>query len=438
MATWTFHGGCRTIGGTIIELVEDKWRVVFDLGRPVSRDAPVFDRKLRAAGIADMQYMGIVPRIPGVFLGGAEAPDFARRTLVAVSHAHLDHMAHLPLLRQEIPVLVTADTKRMLTLLDALHEGVGHEVRYEVSHDDDVFTFGPFHIRLLPVDHDIPGAAGMLIETPTGRFAYSGDLRLHGRHADRTLAFAEQAKAFAPDVLWIEGTRALGKDNSEVLREAELPGQFAEVMAAAGAGVYFTYYPRHPERLNAIREACLKTSRTLAVGAPSAYVYAEYGGDLSGCAIYAGGEGLWHDDVRRFAAGCGLPVVTPEDLRGAERQFAVELPYARLRDWIDIQPEAGAVYLHADGHPLGQFDADWANMQYWLAAFGARLVRMGSSGHASRADIHALIEHIDPRVVMPVHSLAPEEISPAGVARVLPTEGVCYSLDDVLQGARVG
>ncbi len=431
MATWTFHGGCRTIGGTVIELIEDGWRLVFDLGRAVSRETPVFDGALRPAGIGDLQRMGAVPRIAGLFCDAADAPEFAGRTLVAISHAHLDHMAHLPLLRPEIPVLVTNGTMKMLTLLDVLNEGVG-QIRYQAVAPGDAYSFGPFRIRLLPVDHDIPGAAGMLIQTPSVRFVYSGDLRLHGRHADRTFAFAEEARKFAPDVLWIEGTRALAKDNSDIFYESELPDRYAEVIGEADAGVYCTHYPRHPERLDAIRQACLRTGRTLAACAGSAYVYAQFGGDLTGCAIYSGGQSAWSGTLRQFVAECGLPLVAPENLRGVEQRFVVELPYARLRDWIDIEPAPGVVYLHADGHPLGPYDPAWANLQYWLAAFGARFVRVGSSGHGSRGDIHQLIEHISPRVVLPIHSFAPEQIAPAGVARFLPQEAVGYTLDEIL------
>ena len=48
---------------------------------------------------------------------------------------------------------------------------------------------GEIEVEIVPVDHDAYGAAALLIRTPDHFIAYTGDLRLHGYHPERTKEF---------------------------------------------------------------------------------------------------------------------------------------------------------------------------------------------------------------------------------------------------------
>ncbi|MGZ6505337.1 MAG: MBL fold metallo-hydrolase, partial [Tumebacillaceae bacterium] len=164
--TWEFFGGIDSIGGTIILLECDQYRLIFDLGRLDSPSSPIFDHEVRPRGITDLQRMGLAPTIPGLLAGdGTEAPEGAK-TMVAVSHSHLDHVGMLPYLRHEIPLLLTEDTyKLLLALDDVAFEGPEQPLHYVPVAPGSVTEFGPFTITTVLVDHDTPGACGFLIET---------------------------------------------------------------------------------------------------------------------------------------------------------------------------------------------------------------------------------------------------------------------------------
>ncbi|SFU71737.1 ribonuclease J [Alicyclobacillus macrosporangiidus] len=429
--TWQFFQGIGTIGGTVIRIAVDGHRLLFDMGRVFSPAVPVFDSVLAARGIRDLQRMGLAPCIPGLFEGdGTDAPAGVR-TMVAISHSHLDHTGLLPYLREDIPVLLTEDTHRLLRALDEVLDGPRRNLAYQPVPCGETVSFGPMRITPVAVDHDTPGACGFFIETPELRFVYSGDLRLHGAHPERTRDFARAARAFRPDVLFIEGTRADTEDNSQTLYEAELARHAAEVMQAAEAGVYFTFYPRHPQRAEAFHEAARASGRRLLLSAPSAYLYAAFGGDLSDIAIYGGGEESWTEAARAFVTAHGFEVVRPAELRGREHAFAVELGYERFIDWIDIDAKPGGVFIHSNGSPLGPYDPAWNNMLHWLEVFGLRLALVGSTGHGARDDILSIVETIQPRVLMPIHSMNPGRIGLPTVPRILPAYGRIYTADDL-------
>lgn len=430
--TWEFFGGVNTIGGTIIVIECEQHRLIFDLGRLDSPASPIFDGEIRPRGITDLQRMGMAPLIPGLFAeDGTEAP-IGVKTMVAVSHSHLDHVGLLPYLRHDIPLLLTEETHRLLLALDDVaFEGPEQPLRYLPVAPGAVTEFGPFTITTVLVDHDTPGACGFLIQTPEVRFVYTGDLRMHGAHPERTEEFGRQAQAFKPDVLFIEGTRARSETNEGILKEVEIREQLINVIRDTDHGVYFTFYPRHPQRLSLFADAAKETGRTLIADARSSYIYEKFGGDVSALAIYGGSADTWTEQTERWVQARGLRVIEATELCGQEHRYVLEMPYHRLVDFIDINAKAGGCYIHSNGAPLGPYDPRWDNFLFWLDTFDLQLARVGSPGHASRGDLLSLIEAIQPRVVMPIHSFNPEMIGVTTIKRIMPEYGNVYTAEDL-------
>jgi ribonuclease J len=355
--------------------------------------------------------------------------------MVAISHSHLDHVGLLPYLRTDIPVLLTDDTHKLLKALDDVLDGPKAPLKYQPVAPNSTTQFGPFTITAVPVDHDTPGACAFLIETPELRFVYSGDLRLHGAHPERTEEFARRAREFQPDVLFIEGTRAMSDSNEGIYAESQLPQVIADTVSSSSAGVYFTFYPRHPQRLDAFVYAAKVTGRKLVLDAASAYIYEQFGGDVSSCLVYGGNAHQWTAIAKSWVESKGLSVISPPELCGREVEYLVEMLYPRLVDWVDIDVQPGARFLHSNGAPLGPFDPSWNNLMEWLKAFEVELCHVGSTGHASRADILHIIDTISPKVLMPIHSMHPERIGLTHVKRIMPEYGKTYTAK-VLEEAR--
>ncbi len=429
----TFYGGCTTIGGTIIELAHDGYRLIFDLGRAVSKKMPATQGEKLQDMICRLLDLGELPDIEGLFCEAADQDRIAKQTLIAISHAHLDHMALLSLLRHDIPVLVSKDTKRMLESLDEIAKGPGNSLRYLAIEDEERYIFGPFVLRFQPVDHDIPGASAIFIETPDGRFVYSGDLRLHGNHAQRTRAFVNAAHQFAPDLLWIEGTRARSDDLPEVIPEQELATPMEEAVRGANSGVYFSFYPRNPERVEILKRVAGVTGRKLCLLPSSAYLYSQFGGDLTGISLFQGSTPEDADERIAWFLKMQLPVVTLEEVRNNEQLFMIEMPFENMSELSEIHPGEGGVYIHSNGHPLGPYDEDWSAFQEQLELHSLAYCSIGSSGHASRREILSMIEMISPHLFMPIHTQHPERFEVKHVQRVLPEVGMQYDVGDLLQ-----
>ena len=206
--------------------------------------------------------LGALPPIEGLYnrtdLRSLPLPAYGESLplpFVLISHMHIDHMGALGLLADEAEVYMTEDSRKLYCGLVKAND---------VFYRPHCQTFGvppmewrqkgDLSFRMIPVDHDVPGACGLEIVTPDGRICYTGDLRLHGFHPEWTMAFADMARG--ADVCITEGVTASfiedfdavvpDKGLHAVMTEEALQSAIAAAASdAAGAGVHQPVPPQY-------------------------------------------------------------------------------------------------------------------------------------------------------------------------------------------------
>jgi mRNA degradation ribonuclease J1/J2 len=94
----------------------------------------------------------------------------------------------------------------------------------------------------------------------------------------------------------------------------------------------------------------------------------------------------------------------------------------QIEDGFDILNK-DALYIHSDAAPLGDFDPAYQPFLDMLAANEIEFLRLACSGHAIPKDLDRIIELIEPKTLVPIHTLHPENlVNPYG-DRILPTRG---------------
>jgi Cft2 family RNA processing exonuclease/predicted RNA-binding Zn-ribbon protein involved in translation (DUF1610 family) len=187
-------------------------------------------------------------------MGKASLPDLdalPRPDLVIVTHAHLDHSGALPLLRQrypDVPILVSHATYTLLKVLLADAVQVMHEERMPLYDMEAVTTllhslriqeesvwFRPLPdvvVCLAPAGH-ILGAVMVLLDTPEGRVAFSGDVSLIHQHTVRGARLPD----FTADVLVLESTYGASQHADRATEERTLARTVAEVVVRGGVAL---------------------------------------------------------------------------------------------------------------------------------------------------------------------------------------------------------
>lgn len=406
-----FHGGVGVIGSTKVLIEQDGWRVLLDMGDDIPGREGLVRGPLRFTPGTELRTrlrLGEAPAIerlyrPEAIEGTGLAPGGDGRTALFVTHAHLDHVGLLGWVDPSVPVYGAEETVRMLDALDSVGQGLpGGRVSMQPLAEGEPFAFGPFTIERWRVDHDVPGASGYLVHTDGGVVAYPGDLRLHGRHPELTERFAERARGAA--ALVMEGTTLSSDPRFAVRTERDVEAAFAAELEKTPGLVLLAAYPRDIERVTAFLAIAAAQGRTIVWPAEMASFLRAYGVE-------------------------GVEELDPEAVRRDPSRFVVQVAADRLERLLDLPVGPGSSFLHANGEPLGPFQATWDLLQQWLQRLQVPFKVIGTSGHATPHDLHRVVELIEPAVLFPLHTVEPSRLlPPPGTLRVLAEYGRWYEI----------
>ena len=318
---------------------------------------------------------------------------------------------------------------------------------------DDI-TECSFNLRCLPVDHSIPGACAWGIETSSGWVIYSGDLRLHGKRGKLTEEFIEQAAQLHPRALILEGTNVYKKAN--VSEQEVYENGFKAINDASGL-VIADFPARDVDRLLTFLQIARDTKRKLTILPRDAYLLKTMRllepeipdiAQEDAIVIYQETTASKSPDswLRNIYQDYSSKIVLANDVRSNQGDFILCFSFWDLNELPSIQPRVGSLYVFSSSEPHNEEQAmDFWRLHHWLwrfqlRAFGLPVERsngeweipeeekgLHASGHACGPDLLRITREIQPELLIPVHSQAPEfyvdNLSGSGINVILPTEG---------------
>ena len=439
MTKISFYGGLDEIGGNKI-LLEDKGAKVFlDFGKSFAKRGKYYDgfsKPRLVNGIGDLLELGIIPDVPGIYredllaLAGRTKKEERSVDGVILSHAHADHADYLSLLREDIPVWMGVMTK---TILESIQDERNSDIEFEITHfkkrpinakeapvTRDITTFktgDSFHIdsitvRPVHVDHSSPGCYGFVIDTSEGRIIYSGDLRLHGNRDSLTRDFVEAAsEEEKPDLMLCEGTRI---NEAAYHTEKDVYDSCKFLVSQARSSLVFADYSyKDVDRFTTFYNIAKETNRKLLIGIRSArYLQALRAADPAlgvpevdddNLGIYRPRELKYATDDKDFYEKHSN-VWSFSDIKGKEAQVMTSMSSYTADELIDIRPSNG-LYIHSTSEPFNEEgEIDEERTRRWLAKYGLKSVHCHCSGHASGTELVSIVNEIDPKVLVPIHT----------------------------------
>lgn len=310
-----------------------------------------------------------------------------------------------------------------------------------------------FSLRCFPVDHSIPGACAWGIETNSGWVIYSGDLRWHGKRAELTRRFTEQASRLHPRVLILEGTNVRREAN---VAEQDVYENGLKAITGSGKLVMADFSARDIDRLLTFLRIAKETRRKLAILPRDAYLLKtmrllEPGipdiNQEESLVIYqetiaSKYPALW---LRNICRDYESKIVLAEDVASAQDQFILCFSFYDLNELPSIRPKDGSLYVYSSSEPHNEEqEIDFRRLHSWLKHFGVRGIGLPvesdgqwlipedekglhASGHACGADLLEIAQQIKPDILIPVHSEYPEfyleRLSGSDINVLLPVAG---------------
>ena len=393
------HRGSHQIGGNCVELVAPNSKILIDCGLPLDYDeqTPETQKEIRENARK--------------WLNNCDA--------IFLSHYHGDHYGLLC----EAPIgtkVFTSDETAMLMELSGIF-GEDLTQRLDIhTFENGVITFKDFRITQYIVDHSAYGACAFLFEVGGQTLLYSGDIRLHGKKGILYKHLPQHV-----DYLFLEGTN-LGRGVKQKTERA-VENEFVKRFSSYQDNAHLVWCSsQNIDRLVALYRACLRTGRTLCIDPYTAYVL-EFAYSV-------------HPTIPTAKTHPNLMIYYPHRLTTMmmERDKTIIYgPYSKEKkmDLADLATNPSKYVLLFRPKLLGdlkKYLADtkvcltnsiWAqyweqnkpeiiSLKEWLAEkpeLRQKLPDIHTSGHADVASLQKIVEHVQPKHIVPIHTEMPEK-----------------------------
>lgn len=176
------HRGTKEIGGTCVEVISGKTRILLDFGMPLGNgQGGEFDeRALEGKPTDELVAKGILYPVQGLY-----KDDIPQIDAILISHSHKDHYGFLKFAHPDIPVYASAGAQKLIEVLNVF---IRKEDRLQLPkstatvQDRKTFDIGDLSITPYLVDHSAFDAMSFhIVEKTMGQsLFYSGDFRAAG------------------------------------------------------------------------------------------------------------------------------------------------------------------------------------------------------------------------------------------------------------------
>lgn len=388
---------------------------------------------------------------------------------VFLSHAHLDHAGFISLLKENIPIITTSTSIKFLKGIETIKSSSINEFteikkriweldenfneifsksirskknRKDVMEDENANRFLRNFFKINKIkeenkidnlkfisfktDHSIFGSLGFLVEIDGKGVAYTGDIRFHGKNSSYSYKFLDEVKKIKPDVLITEGTRK--KDEKINKKEEDVYNASLEVVRKYyGKIVIADFGPRNIERLETFLKIAKETDRKILITYKDALILdllKDENNIIDDDYVYIIHEKKLDTSsyIKDIKDKYKYKIITPKTLNQNQGDFIVCYSFFDLVNLLDLELNQGAyIYSTSEAYTEEQeFDIkrlfNWVKF-FNLDIFGIEMFENNfkfsgdyhSSGHASFDDIIWMINEIDPKYIIPVHTENIEE-----------------------------
>lgn len=251
----TLLRGADTIGGSCIKISHGSESIVLDYGMP-----------LMASGGAKINEQSVKKpsHENGVLLDISS--DGKPPLACIISHAHPDHYGLIDHLDGEIPIYTSEAAKKLIAVGNVFFPPSMHVKCIDACHSfkpGKPFKVGPFTITAYLMDHSAFGACSLLVEVAGKTVFYTGDFRGHGRKSavnDYVIS-----KVNKPDILLMEGTTLDDGHPATFPTEQSVEDALVEQIKESQAPVFVAGSGSNIDRLVSLYRAAKRTGRILII-----------------------------------------------------------------------------------------------------------------------------------------------------------------------------
>lgn len=337
---------------------------------------------------------------------------------IFLTHGHEDHIGALPYVLKQIDVPVYGTALTLGILEGRLKEnGVSSEGLHTIKPGDKVKA-GVFNLEFIRVNHSIPDAVSIVINTPIGTVIHTGDFKFDHTPVDGQVTEFNKFAEYGD-----RGVLALLADSTNAERPGVTPSEkmvgqtFDDEFRYAKNRIIVATFSSNVHRIQQVIDSAVKYKRKVAVIGRSMVNVVNIALEL-GYLKAPEGVLIDIDETNNYTADKIVIITT-----GSQGEPMSALTRMAMNDHkkVDIMP-GDTVIISAT--PIPGNEKLVARTIDHLYKLGADVIYEKSngvhvSGHASREEIKLMHNLVRPKFFMPVHGEYRHLIKHAGLAQDL-------------------
>jgi len=421
------HRGANEIGGSCVEITaESGSRLLLDMGMPLARpDGSEWPKGTALRPSRELRAEGLLPDIDGLYADEEPSVDG-----LVLSHAHVDHYGLAHHIHQRVPAFGTPGTLAILRASRLFVPYAAIPASLRELRADIPAEIGSFLVTAIPVDHSAPDSCALRVEADGETVLYSGDLRAHGLHGSLFDLVSEGCSA--PDVLILEGTTIGQPEGAHGFpSEADVKKTLTQLLRSHDGLVVVAASGQNVDRLISAYEAGQAAGRQLVIDPYQAYVLhvlAPLYEDLPQFGSPGVRVKFVHSQVTKLmeAGQYGFACAMSKASKISKDQLIAE-PGSYLLMARSNRATTALLSRLSEPRNVAVVWSLWKG--YWersnplktfCTAHNIEPFFIHSGGHAHPADLRRLVETVNPRVVVPIHTQSASVFADLlpGVARV--------------------
>jgi len=368
------HRGQNQIGGNIIEISTDTTKILLDVGLELDDDS---NQSL--------------PEIQGLF-------DYAGYDAIFISHYHGDHVGLAYYAHKAIPIYIGEASYNIIKASDG-YKKKSTIIPKGFLHNKQPVIVGDISVTPYLCDHSAFDSYMLLCESDGESVLYTGDFRSNGRKSFDVLLRSLPKNV---DKLLCEGT-TLSRESRTTLTEKELEEQATNLFRDATGPIFVLQSSMNVDRIVTMYRAAKRSSRI--------FLEEVYMADIA----MAAGERIPNpnfDDVYAFITSPSKFKELSKYERRAGKSFISQKQFVMCvrNSMLRYLNSLASKMSFEDGLLVYSFWSGYReteSMKSFLSEcekLGLRIVTLHTSGHADETTIKKLIEAVNPKVLIPIHT----------------------------------
>lgn len=324
---------------------------------------------------------------------------------VVITHGHLDHIGGIPYILPKLDFPPVYGTKLTIGLITKRCEEFNQQktAKLHTINPDVPIRLGNFLINFFRVNHSIPDAVGIVVDTPMGKIIDTGDFKFDAtpprNQAPADLAKIEKLGEQNVLALFCESTNALKPGHSA--SEAKVGEVLDSIIGKTKGRIIIASFSSQIGRIQIIIDSAIKNNRKVYVGGRSMRENIDIAMRLG----YIDAKKGYIHDLRQYKKNPdheSLILTT-----GSQGEAVSALSRIANGEHPHLQVKKGDTIILSSSPIVGNERAIHTVINK-LSLLGADVIHndlmdVHTSGHGKQDELARMISYIKPKYLVPIH-----------------------------------